>query len=309
MPSDSHSEVMLLSSHRLQVLKYHLATPLDTHLKNSWEEKMMWLNTTATLPVRPAMKVSVRSLTDPVGLLPLGGAGPVLPGLRALWRRWGLARGTPASSYWAWLHVHLVLLLLLHLLILILEFTELSGKVPMSWEDFTTAFAMLATLMCLAASVIYPVFFTCSGPAPRPICATVASWLCFLAYGGEVVVTRLRPRGQISGFLSTVSGLLKILETFVACIIFTSLGLRHAVRLPRAPVVRVGLLPVLHLRAAHHPADHRRLLSYFPASFERPGDGDQACCRPPMYLTAMVIWPVYGFRGVRDPVPRGKVLV
>ncbi|KAG7246913.1 hypothetical protein CRUP_017889, partial [Coryphaenoides rupestris] len=256
------------------------------------------------------MKVSVRSLTDPVGLLRL--AALVLSCLAfGLVASVGAGAGTPASSYWAWCMFTWCFCCFFTLLILILEFTELSGKVPMSWEDFTTAFAMLATLMCLAASVIYPVFFTCSGVAacPRPICATVASWLCFLAYGGEVVVTRLRPRGQISGFLSTVSGLLKILETFVACIIFTSLdsamlsgfpGLQWCVSVYCLCFICALLIILLTIG---------RLLSYFPVSFERLVTVTNVLSAT-MYLTAMVIWPVYGFRGVRRPSPTwDKVLV
>ncbi|XP_009579914.1 PREDICTED: myeloid-associated differentiation marker-like, partial [Fulmarus glacialis] len=46
--------------------------------------------------------------------------------------------------------------------------------------------------------------------------------LCFLAYALEVGLTRAKP-GDISSFLSTVPGLLKVFEAYVACLIFSLL--------------------------------------------------------------------------------------
>lgn len=51
------------------------------------------------------------------------------------------------SSYWAWCMFTWVFCCLVTLLILIMEFTTLHARVPISWDDFTTAFAMLSTLM------------------------------------------------------------------------------------------------------------------------------------------------------------------
>ncbi|CAL8306111.1 unnamed protein product [Merluccius merluccius] len=237
------------------------------------------------------MNVSVRSLIDPTGLLRM--AALVLTCLS-----FGLVASVGVSkvwsSYWAWCMFTWCFCCFFTLLILILEFTMLSTKVPVSWEDFTTAFAMLATLMCLAASIIYPTFFSCNA-CPRQIGATIASWFCFFIYGGEVVVTRLRPRGQVSGFLSTVSGLLKILETFVACIIFTSLdpakfsespGLQWCVAVYCLCFIFALLIILLTIG---------QLLSYFPVSFERLVTVSNVLAAM-MYMTAMVIWPFYGFK-------------
>lgn len=242
--------------------------------------------------------MSVRSLTDPVGLLRM--VALVLTCLS-----FGLVASvgvtSVATSYWAWCMFTWCFCSFFTLLVLILEFTMLNTKVPMSWEDFTTAFAMLATLMCLAASIIYPIFFA-GGAGPREIGATVASWFCFLAYSGEVVLTRLRPRGQISGFLSTASGLLKILETFLACIIFTSLepamfqgspGLQWCVAVYCLCFIFALLVILLTIG---------RLLSYFPASFERVVIVSNVLAAA-MYATAMVIWPLYGFQRTTKPSP------
>ncbi|XP_051877741.1 myeloid-associated differentiation marker homolog [Pristis pectinata] len=108
------------------------------------------------------------------------------------------------------------------LLIIVLELTGLCINIPISWEDFTTSFAMLAMLMNLTASIIYPSVFI---PPEKQvikdhqIAATVMSCLCFIAYAIEVGLTRAKP-GEISGFLKTIPGLLKVLEAFIACIIF-----------------------------------------------------------------------------------------
>ena len=239
------------------------------------------------------MNVSVRSLTDPVGLLRI-------VALVLTCMSFGLVASvgviaSQESSYWAWCMFTWSFCCFFTLVILILEFTTLSAKVPVSWEDFTTAFAMLATLMCLAASAIYSAFFTCS-TCPRQIGGTITSWFCFLTYGSEVVLTRLRPRGQISGFLSTVSGLLKILETFVACIIFTSLdpakysgspGLQWCVAVYCMCFICALLIILLTIG---------QLLSYFPVSFELLVTVSNVLAAM-MYMTTMVIWPLYSFQG------------
>ncbi|XP_009869842.1 PREDICTED: myeloid-associated differentiation marker-like, partial [Apaloderma vittatum] len=71
------------------------------------------------------------------------------------------------------------------LLVLVLELLELYPKLPLSWDDFTSAFSMLAAVMIFTTS-------------------------------------RAKP-GDISSFLSTVPGLLKVFEAYVACLIFSLL--------------------------------------------------------------------------------------
>ncbi|TKS91846.1 Myeloid-associated differentiation marker [Collichthys lucidus] len=145
-----------------------------------------------------------------------------LGGIFCKWNHLVASVGYDGSSYWAWCMFTWCFCFFFTFLILILEFSTVSAKLPFAWEDFTTAFAMLATLMCLTTSIIYPTFFTCSS-CHRAIGASVVSWVCFGVYAGEVVLTRLRPRGETIGFLSTLPGIMKMLETFIACLIYTSL--------------------------------------------------------------------------------------
>ncbi|XP_060108528.1 myeloid-associated differentiation marker-like protein 2 [Heteronotia binoei] len=109
------------------------------------------------------------------------------------------------------------------------EFTRLHNCLSISWGNFTAAFAMLATLMSITTAVIYPlnfVQFSCHpiGCEQRDfrISASVFAGLLFFAYTTEVFLTRAKP-GQVTSYMATVSGLLKIVQAFVACIIFGAL--------------------------------------------------------------------------------------
>ncbi|XP_051573012.1 myeloid-associated differentiation marker homolog [Myxocyprinus asiaticus] len=196
------------------------------------------------------------------------------------------------SSHWAWCMFCWCFCCFTTLLILILEFTSLNTKVPISWEDFTMAFAMLATLMMVTASIIYPTLFTCLS-CSRQIGASVLSWFCFGLYAAEVWLVHKRP-GEISGFLTTVPGLLKILETFIACIIFTSLNPVDYKRFPALQwcvavysICFIFSLIIILLTIA-------RLLPVFPFSFDKTVTIFNILALV-MYITAVVIWPLYGF--------------
>lgn len=51
------------------------------------------------------------------------------------------------TPFWTWRMFTWCFCFSVTILILLLEFTSLHSKLPISWDDFTTAFAMLATLM------------------------------------------------------------------------------------------------------------------------------------------------------------------
>ncbi|KAL2100658.1 hypothetical protein ACEWY4_002419 [Coilia grayii] len=116
------------------------------------------------------------------------------------------------------------------LVVFAMDVTRLHGCVPISWDNFTVSFAMLATLMYVTASVVYPVYFL-SSECPAEGCetrdyriaVTVCSSVCSFAYGAEVFLTRAKP-GHVVGYMATLSGLLKVVQAFVACIIFGALA-------------------------------------------------------------------------------------
>ncbi|KAK7940256.1 hypothetical protein WMY93_003582 [Mugilogobius chulae] len=206
--------------------------------------------------------------------------------------------GHYTDAFWTWCMFTWCFCFSLTVLILFFEFTSLNTKLPISWDDFTCAFAMLATLMVLAASIIYPVNFTCPS-CSKQIGASVCSCLAFVLYAIEVGLTRARP-GEISGFLSTVPGLLKVLEAFVACIIFICLNSYQYSRYPGLQwCVAVycicfifAILIILFTIC--------RLLSLFPAPFDKVLTFVNVLAVL-MYITAVVIWPFYSFKNNPRP--------
>ncbi|XP_026181400.1 myeloid-associated differentiation marker-like [Mastacembelus armatus] len=212
--------------------------------------------------------------------------------------------GHSTNSFWAWCMFTWCFCFCVTFLILFLEFTHLCANLPISWGDFTAAFAMLATLMVLATSVIYPTFFICSN-CGKVIGATVTSCLAFILYATEVGLIRARP-GEISGFLSTVPGLLKVLEAFIACIIFICLeynvfskfpGLQWCVAVYTICFIFALLVIIFTIC---------RLLSLFPAPFDKVLTGCNVLAVL-MYLTAVVIWPLYSFQNNPRPKVCAKV--
>lgn len=110
------------------------------------------------------------------------------------------------------------------LLVLLVEQCGLQARTPVSWSNFPITVACYAALLCLSASIIFPLFFLRgrrldSETRSHSIAATVFSCLAAVAYMVEVSLTKARP-GEVAGYMATAPGLLKVCQTFVACIIF-----------------------------------------------------------------------------------------
>ncbi|KAF7658612.1 hypothetical protein LDENG_00010360 [Lucifuga dentata] len=202
-------------------------------------------------------------------------------------------------SFWTWCMFTWCFCFCVTVLVIIVEFFGINGKLPcISWDDFTAAFAMLATLMVLAASIIYPIYFTCPS-CGRQIGASVTSCLAFILYATEVGLTRTK-QGDISSFLSTVPGLLKVLEAFVACIIFICLdqviysahpGLQWCVAVYCICFIFALLIILFTIF---------RLLTLFPAPFDKVLTFCNVLAVL-MYMTAVVIWPFYTLKDFPRP--------
>ncbi|KAG7335166.1 hypothetical protein KOW79_001762 [Hemibagrus wyckioides] len=204
------------------------------------------------------------------------------------------------------------------LIIFVLDVVRLHGCVPISWDNFTVAFAMLATLMYITASVVYPVYFL-SNECPTEGCevrnyriaVTVCSSICSFAYGAEVLLTRAKP-GHVVGYMATMSGLLKVVQAFFACIIFGALAndseyhrhiptqycvvvysLCFAITVVVVILTVSGRTVVLRL-----PFDRFVIIYTFLAVL--------------LYMSATVVWPVfsfdkkYGSPGRPNDCPQGK---
>ncbi|XP_030018567.1 myeloid-associated differentiation marker homolog [Sphaeramia orbicularis] len=110
------------------------------------------------------------------------------------------------------------------LLVLLVELFGLQARAPVSWSNFPITVACYASLLCLSASIIFPVYFLKdqnfhSEIRDHRIVSTVFSCLAAVAYMGEVSLSKARP-GEVTGYMATAPGLLKVCQTFVACVIF-----------------------------------------------------------------------------------------
>ncbi|XP_037538441.1 myeloid-associated differentiation marker homolog [Nematolebias whitei] len=110
------------------------------------------------------------------------------------------------------------------LLVLLVEQCSLQARIPVSWTNFPITIASYAALLCFSASIIFPVYFLKNQTLPyevrdHRIASTVFSCLATVAYMWEVSLTKARP-GEVAGYMATAPGLMKVCQTFVACIIF-----------------------------------------------------------------------------------------
>lgn len=139
-------------------------------------------------------------------------------------------------------------------------------------------------------------YLTCG----KCIAATVISFLVFGLYATEVGLTRAKA-DAIRGFLTTVPGLLKVLEAFVACIIFmcldyerTHVTLNHGLKWCIAVYSICFIFAVLIICLTVG-----RLLCLLPG-LNKVLTGCNALAVL-MYMTAVVIWPIYTLRNQPRP--------
>ncbi|KAF1437712.1 hypothetical protein FQV07_0010416, partial [Pygoscelis papua] len=210
------------------------------------------------------------------------------------------------GSYGTWCMFTWCFCFAVTLLVLVLELLELYPKLPLSWDDFTSAFSMLAALMVFTTSVVFPSIFIsspCRGSkCARQAVATAVSFLCCFAYAVEVGLTRAKP-GDISSFLSTVPGLLKVFEAYVACLIFSLLdtysskaGLQWCVAVYSICFIITLLIIIFTIG---------RCLTYMPCPLEKMLVGYNTLALM-MYITATVLWPLYSFQEGNRPDTCGR---
>ncbi|XP_029363873.1 myeloid-associated differentiation marker-like [Echeneis naucrates] len=230
--------------------------------------------------------VGLRSLTQPVGIMRILAVIVTCMSFVLV-----ATVGPKTSSYWAWCMFTWVFCFVSTLLILILEFANIHIKVLFAWDDITVAFAILASLMCFSTSIIYPTLFTCN-TCHLEIGASVVSWLCFGAYASEVALRFLRPSGQSNGFLSTLPGIMKLLETFIACLIFTSLETSQYFNFPGLQwcvavyslcfsICIIIILLSIGQMSSSFPFSYDKLVTFYNI------------LAAVLYGTTMVIWPLY----------------
>ncbi|XP_077381361.1 myeloid-associated differentiation marker homolog [Festucalex cinctus] len=102
----------------------------------------------------------------------------------------------------------------LTLLIHILSTIQFHSLLPVSWKNLTVTVAVLGSLMCLSATIIFPWLIMERQKAwPRPVAATVTSGLTFLGYVSESYILCSQVQEQ-RGFMGSLPGLLKIVQVW-----------------------------------------------------------------------------------------------
>ena len=115
------------------------------------------------------------------------------------------------------------------LFIVIIELNDLQPRFPFYWYNFPVTFACYAALICLSASIIYSIAyvqFLPDGPEwDRAVAATAFSCIASVLYAIEMArVWNFYKLKEIPCYVHTVPGLLNVLETFVAGVIFAFLS-------------------------------------------------------------------------------------
>ncbi|XP_066465572.1 myeloid-associated differentiation marker homolog [Tiliqua scincoides] len=188
--------------------------------------------------------------------------------------------------------------------IILLEFIGVGPSLPISWHDFTCAFSMLASLMIFTTSIVYP-SITISKYCKSSHCsyegaATAMSCFCFIAYAVEVGLTRAKG-GEVSSFLATVPGLLKVFEAYVACLIFSLVDYgKHYSHYPGLQwclavycICFIVTMFIIILTVG-------RCLGSLPIPLEKTLVGYNFLAVL-MYLTAAIVWPIYSFKNFPNP--------
>uniref|UniRef100_A0A8C8ADA7 Myeloid associated differentiation marker n=1 Tax=Otus sunia TaxID=257818 RepID=A0A8C8ADA7_9STRI len=182
---------------------------------------------------------------------------------------------------------------------------EAAGRFP-TRRDLPLIHAAAAAMACAAAAVIWSLGHLrdkTGGPErPRALRATATAGSCVaaVAYAAEVIRDRAKP-GQTAPYLATPSGLLKVVETFLALLLLGLAAEQGAGAGPEAwrwclgiycVSFAVGVLVVGGCLGGwgwcgwggQDPSGTRRALGVYAAL------GVVA------YGAAVVLWPLYGFR-------------
>ncbi|XP_057712223.1 myeloid-associated differentiation marker homolog [Corythoichthys intestinalis] len=184
-------------------------------------------------------------------------------------------------------------------LILLVELLGLQARVPVSWSNFPITVACYAALLCLSASVIFPLNFLRDSvyydeAREHRVASTVFSCLAAVAYMVEVCLTKARP-GEVAGYMATVPGLLKVCQTFVACVIFILVSEPVAYESHAALQWCMAVYCICFiLSIAVVVMCVGECTGYLPLPFPRflSAFGLLAVA---MYLTATILWPVFQF--------------
>ncbi|KAF6730688.1 Myeloid-associated differentiation marker-like [Oryzias melastigma] len=186
------------------------------------------------------------------------------------------------------------------LIVLLVDLCRIHTWIPMSWTNFPITVACYAALFCLSASVIFPLFFlrnkTYLNSKIKDYCiiSTVFSCLATVTYLGEVILFKASSREE-AGYMASAPGMIKVCQTFVACVIFLVKNLMSCGDLPPSLQWCMAVYCICFILSMavvlmfvwdctiHLPSMFPKLLS---------GHGFLSFV---MYLSATILWPMYQF--------------
>ncbi|XP_043777236.1 myeloid-associated differentiation marker-like [Cervus elaphus] len=179
------------------------------------------------------------------------------------------------------------------LLSLIVELCKIQEKLSWSWDNFIIAYTCFSALVCLSASIMYPIIhfqlLSYGTQQNHAIAATAFSCIASVAYAVEAVWTCVKTSESFCSFI----GLLKKLEITVACAILafisnTFLYMHHPALVWCVAVYSIcfilRVISILWYRCDCHES--------LPSSSAVFG---QTVFSVLLYISAVVLWPLYQF--------------
>ena len=180
------------------------------------------------------------------------------------------------------------------------ELCRLDSEFPFFWYNISVTYACYAALICLSASIIYPITyvqFLPYGPyRDRAIAATAFSCIASVQYVTEVA--RMRDWYDLEDIFfyeHTTRALLKVLETFVAGVIFAFLSNTSLYLHQLALEWCVAVYSICFILAAVVLLLGQAEWKYMPP---RPFSIFQlvlTLLSILLYISALVLWPLYQF--------------
>ncbi|XP_073686734.1 myeloid-associated differentiation marker-like protein 2 [Garra rufa] len=211
-------------------------------------------------------------------------------------------RGSMSSPYGIWCEFVWVFGLIVAVVIFVIEKCLMVVLIETfllkhSWNDLSCGLSLLSSLMLLSASLMYCTVFVCATCIADIICA-IASILAFGAYVVDAVKLKLKCP---EGYLSSVRGILRFSQAFVACLIFTAVysffkGVENQFR-------PLGLILCIVVYVVCFPPT----VVVIPSHLQKCVDLLRCCnlnklelwldvAAVALYVSAAILWPVYGYK-------------
>ncbi|XP_076007825.1 myeloid-associated differentiation marker-like protein 2 [Genypterus blacodes] len=132
-----------------------------------------------------------------------------------------LSRGAMVSPWGVWCEFVWVFCFIVPLVFIIMEATKLNlllGAFISNWADLTCGLTVLCAVMIASASIIFAAVFVCFFCVDNIFCF-IFSLLATLVFLVDAFMQKSKSPG---GYLSSVRGLLRMAQAFIACILLTA---------------------------------------------------------------------------------------